>query len=582
MVAATQFRRLYFRNYLGIFSAQRVESMARSYDPGNILRPDRLVATMKESLRQSMSWLHTWTGLLLGWVLYFIFITGTTGYLDTEIDRWMQPELPPASQVTFSQQEMLHASVDYLNEHVPNAKRWFISLQQTRDRPYPYVSWQGAKSENIEENGKRFLNPDTDDVFPSRETAGGYTLYRLHWKLRYLPEVISDWIVGIATMFMLVALITGIIVHKNIFRDFFTFRPRKGQRSWLDAHNLVSVVSLPFQLMITYSGLIFMMFIYVPLIIAAWYGPGEDNRVTFYNEIYKRFVTVDPSGQRAPLTSLDAVVAKAEDKWQGSPTIDSLDIRLPGDINGGIIVRSSLATAPLRAYDALFYDGVTGDLSAERPLLHSTSKGPRDVMLGLHEGLFAGPFLRALYILSGLLGAAMIATGLILWVVKRRKRVLKGDSYLGFHLIEGLNVATIVGLPIAIAAYFWASRLLPVNMEDRADWEIHSLFLCWLAMITHAIIRPSSRAWIEQSAIAAIAFGLLPLLNAFTTDRGFLTSIINSDWLFAGFDIGFFTTAAAFAWLTHYLARRNVNEPTKRSVKEPQRSPANSQAGSTS
>jgi len=43
-------------------------------------------------------------------------------------------------------------------------------------------------------------------------------------------------------------------------------------------------------------------------------------------------------------------------------------------------------------------------------------------MLGLHEGLFAGPLLRALYVLSGLLGAAMIATGLVLWSVKRRQR----------------------------------------------------------------------------------------------------------------------------------------------------------------
>ena len=31
--------------------------------------------------------------------------------------------------------------------------------------------------------------------------------------------------VGLAGMFMLVALVTGIIIHKRIFKDFFTFRP---------------------------------------------------------------------------------------------------------------------------------------------------------------------------------------------------------------------------------------------------------------------------------------------------------------------------------------------------------------------
>ena len=31
----------------------------------------------------------TWAGLLVGWVLFFTFLTGTLGYFDDEIDRWM-------------------------------------------------------------------------------------------------------------------------------------------------------------------------------------------------------------------------------------------------------------------------------------------------------------------------------------------------------------------------------------------------------------------------------------------------------------------------------------------------------------
>ena len=32
---------------------------------------------MKEGFRQSMAWLHTWSGLLFGWLLFAIFLTGT-------------------------------------------------------------------------------------------------------------------------------------------------------------------------------------------------------------------------------------------------------------------------------------------------------------------------------------------------------------------------------------------------------------------------------------------------------------------------------------------------------------------------
>ena len=34
---------------------------------------------MKAAFRQSMAWLHTWAGLVVGWVLFFMFLTGTVG-----------------------------------------------------------------------------------------------------------------------------------------------------------------------------------------------------------------------------------------------------------------------------------------------------------------------------------------------------------------------------------------------------------------------------------------------------------------------------------------------------------------------
>ena len=53
------------------------------------MRPDGKT----ESLRQSMAWLHTWSGLLLGWLLYAVFFTGTLSFFRDEINDWMRPEL---------------------------------------------------------------------------------------------------------------------------------------------------------------------------------------------------------------------------------------------------------------------------------------------------------------------------------------------------------------------------------------------------------------------------------------------------------------------------------------------------------
>ncbi|MBS3936814.1 MAG: PepSY domain-containing protein [Sulfuritalea sp.] len=512
---------------------------------------------MKDHFRQSMAWLHTWVGLLLGWVLYFMFVTGTAGYLDTEIDRWMQPELPvsrfsvPAEQVTL-------ASLAYLETHAPNAERWFINLPLNRNNPYPRVSWNGAKGAGIAAKGNLQFDPAAGAALAGRDTAGGQTLYRMHWKLHYLPSVVSDWLVGVATMFMLIALVTGVIVHKKIFADFFTFRPGKGQRSWLDAHNVVSVFSLPFQLMITWSGLIFMMFIYMPLIVAAWYGPGEDNRKVFLAEMADTPALAEASGQPAPLVAPDGVMAEARRHWNGAP-IAALDIRHPNDAHARILVRGDFVAGPLRAADLLVFDGVTGALLAEQRARHSNAKALRDVMLGLHEGLFAGPVLRALYVFSGLLGAAMIATGLVLWAVKRRQRIEKAAEapHFGLRLVERLNVATIIGLPVAIAAYFWANRLLPPEMANRADWEVNCLFLVWLSLFLHAGLRPTAKVWAEQAWLAALSFALLPVVNALTTSRHLGHSLPEGDWVMAGFDLSMLALGAAFAILARYLTQRS-------------------------
>ncbi|WP_446893656.1 PepSY-associated TM helix domain-containing protein, partial [Acinetobacter sp. NS4_7] len=72
--------------------------------------------------------------------------------------------------------------------------------------------------------------------------------YRFHFQFHYMPVLWGRYLAGLCAMFMLVAIVSGVITHKKIFTDFFTFRPRKGQRSWLDAHNATAVLALPFHI----------------------------------------------------------------------------------------------------------------------------------------------------------------------------------------------------------------------------------------------------------------------------------------------------------------------------------------------
>ena len=484
-----------------------------------LFRVERRQSGEDGGLRQSMGWLHTWSGLLVGWVLFFVFLTGTTGYFDTEIDRWMQPERPLPQEAVSSVEDMASQGIAYLRQTAPRAKRWFIRFPDKRESDL-FLFWQNPSGE-AEASVFVTLDPETGMPVTHRETGGGQLLYRMHWQLHYLPRVAGEWVVVICALFMLVAIISGVITHKRIFRDFFTFRPRKGQRSWLDAHNLLSVAALPFHIMITYSGLIFYGYLYMAPVIAATYGIGGQG--TYFDELYGRDQTPERAGQPAALIPIAPLLKQAQ-------PVQYINIYHPGDANSRIVVYGGAYT-PTRSDTELTFDGTTGDL-LKRVDSYSAPVATEQTLIGLHEGLFAGPLLRWLYFLSGLTGTAMIGAGLILWTVKRRAR---GGA--GLRLVEGLNLGTIIGLPIAIAAYFWANRLIPVRIEDRAAWEAHSMFIVWALMLLHAFLRPGRPGWTEQLAIAAAAFGLLPLLNWLTTDKHLGITLPAGVWELAGFDL---------------------------------------------
>src|SRR3546814_19317325 len=105
-------------------------------------------------------------------------------------------------------------------------------------------------------------------------------------------------------MGMLLLLMSGVVIHRKIIREFFTFRPHKStQRATLDLHNLTGVVALPFHFLISLSGLIIFFAIYFPPVIERIY-PG--NQAAFSPEAfgnYNRQASTEP----ATLSSLPAM-----------------------------------------------------------------------------------------------------------------------------------------------------------------------------------------------------------------------------------------------------------------------------------
>jgi uncharacterized iron-regulated membrane protein len=500
---------------------------------------------MKNGFRQSMAWLHTWSGLLVGWILFAVFLTGTASYFKGEISQWMQPELRASSAGPDAAAELAFST---LRRIAPDSSAWFIGLPQERD-PVIRVFWRTPTQRRFQ---SAILDPATGDPVTSRKTMGGEFFYRFHFELHMKP-IWGRWVVSFCAMMMLVAIISGIITHRRIFADFFTFRPGKApQRSWLDAHNALAVLALPYHLMITYTGLITLMLMTMPWGAQVAY---QGNMQAFFAEAVGSSPAPRAAGRPGELVPVGPLLAEAMAHW-GTHTISRINVNNPADANSVIQITRGESGRMSSNPQTLVFNGTTGARLSETGT-DAPAAATRGVTWGLHIGRFAGPLLRALFFLSGLAGTAMVATGLILWAAKhRQKRLAIGKPGLGLRLVDTLNIGTVAGLPVAMAGFFWANRLLPLGIAERAEWEVRVFFGLWVLSLLHALIRPARRAWIEQFACAALLGLAIPVLNAFTTHRHLGVSIPEGDWSMAGMDLGLAAMgllAGAIAWK---LARR--------------------------
>jgi hypothetical protein len=125
----------------------------------------------------------------------------------------------------------------------------------------------------------------------------------------------------------------------------------------------------------------------------------------------------------------------------------------------------------------------------------------------------------------------------------------------------------VAGLLLAVAAYFWANRLIPASLAERPEQEILSFFAVWGLAFAHAGLRQHKRAWVEQLSAGAALFLLLPALNGLTGGAHLGRSLLDGHWQVAGFDMTAFVFGAMLSFIAYRVhiyaplaARKSVAE----------------------
>ena len=490
------------------------------------------------NFRRSAGLLHTLAGVPLSLVLFIVFLTGSITYFRMEIALWMQPELHRAQKGT----QGFDRVFSLLQKHAEKTEKLSIYLPGAR-RNTIYAWWFEPKSDTRPQRQICFMHfdPVSGEQVTPRKSNNGNLFYRMHYRLHGVGSA-GAFLVNIAAMAMFIALITGVIIHKTVIRDFFTFRPGKGRLSWRDTHTTTGMLALPFYFVLCFSGLLLVCWFYFPDAITSRYRDGIR---TFYKEAFlqtelEQKHLPQASAENRLGVSLKQLLTETAKYW---PDEMAERITLLKDEEGHPNIEIHQAMGKNINYrndmNSLVFDGVTGALLAVKtPKKPSAIIAMWNTMYSLHVGRFASPLPRFLLFFSGLLGSLMFASGLILWASRYQLPKSTNKYSVPFTIVSIANMTILSGLVIAIGVYFWSNRLLPTAMESRDEWEVHVFSIGWAITLLHALLRrPHSKAWKEQFFAAGLLFSLIPLLNGLTGGAHLGQSIPNRLWIVAGFDL---------------------------------------------
>jgi uncharacterized iron-regulated membrane protein len=532
-----------------------------------------------------MAWLHTWFGLVLGFVLMVVFFFGSLSVFDREIDRWaipatrFDPQVMPSfdrvlkpifEQIAPDAEELAAARQRVggpLPDHLP-LMNW--SAYTTHRDPVLSMYAEFAVTNNPNDpadhvHGHVTIDPRSGATLADgARKIGSEFFYPLHYSLHLHWKDLGYWIVGFAALVMLVALVSGVIIHRKLFRELFTFRPWKAvQRGTLDLHNLTGVAALPFHFVFAFTGLVIFAGIYLPV--------GEtqlEREAHAFHEADARSkgLAYVPSGKPAPLASVDAMMAEAKRRWslRGMPgEVGYLFVNHVGDASSHVSIYRAGSDRVALVGQAIHFAGSTGAVIHEEPPA-STVTSIHEFLTGLHLQHFEHWLLRWFYVLGGLAGCVCIATGFVFFVEKRKRQHASSGSG-GAQWADAFAVTTVTGMLAATAAILVANRLLPGDLPEKGQWEEGVFWATWVLALPHAVWRSTavraariSPAWREQCiVIASLALSAV-ILNGITTGDHLFKTLAIGYWPVAGLDLALLAVSGIAAATAVQLWRREA------------------------
>lgn len=363
-------------------------------------------------LRNRLSTLHGFIGILGGLLLVVMGLTGSSIVFHQEIDRALNPQL---MQVTPQGKRVeIDAFMAAAQAHIPSGRLESIQIPQTPDETYRISVKTETKTEH-----EIFVNPYTGKVLGDRQynlTPVGF-VYALHHDL--FAGKFGLYLVGISGLILILQAATGLILWTG-WRKLASGFHIRWQASLpllsFDLHNVGGAVFNIFLLITGFTGVV----------------------------IVGAHILLDPGAEAAKVPppfqstiSLSEMLRKAD---AAMPEGVTTAIAFP-DEKTLVVTKKLPQDHPRFYFSSVTVDGATGKTLEVSKMAEPPPMWKFLIPVAeLHFGTFGGLPTRIFYLLIGLMPTVLFMTGLVNW---RRRRLLGGRREAAIQVAEQLQESSV-------------------------------------------------------------------------------------------------------------------------------------------
>lgn len=462
--------------------------------------------------------IHGWSAVLLGLLLYAVIVTGVACVFAREIADWSSPLAravdDPYPRGTDMALRRLAATVPAQYQE----ELFFYPRAGGRLYAFFHRHEQDAEGKPVERGVAAEIDPLRLEVLARREGSADALqhsersnaladfMVEMHVRL-HVPDPYGLLLTGVLGLAMLVAALSGLLIHRHLLREIFTLRRWRAQRgadgallASRDAHVLAGSWNLPFSFILAFTGSYFSF--------ASAFGIPAMAMVAFKGD------------QEAMIAAIVGHPAQEDRRMQATADLDAMlaDVRTRSGVAPSFVQVEHWQRADARVTFFLpaqgsqlssptyVYDGASGAFVQQKPVLGlrpSLGGALADLMAPLHFGNFAGLLSKALWFALGFAAAYVALSGLQLWTQRRAesrawRRLARAVHWVGY------------GLPLALIAT--AHAYFPARQSEVLPQEaMMQIFLLVTALSALAALLIRELAQLRRLLLLATALALLGL-----------------------------------------------------------------------